>query len=86
MTAIIITAHAAERYQERIAPHLSLDQARAEIATHERAILCAANFGCSCVRLGNGAKLILAEDRVVTVIARWEFTANRKDDHGNRSR
>lgn len=71
---MIVTAHAAERYVERIAPNLSLEQARAEIATHERVILVAAAFGCKCVRLGNGAKLILSDDRVVTVIARWDIS------------
>lgn len=71
---IVITAHACARYVERIAPSFSLAEARAEIATHERVILVAANFGCKCVRLGNGAKLILSGDHVVTVIARWDIS------------
>lgn len=71
---IVITAHAAARFIEYAAPRMTTAEARAEIATHERAILVAANFGCKCIRLGNGAKLILSGDHVVTVIARWDIS------------
>ena len=70
MTAVIITAHAAARFIERINPLLTTEQARAEIAAHEKAIVTAANFGCRCVRLGSGAKLVLDGFSVVTVITR----------------
>lgn len=70
MTQIVITAHAAQRYIERIDPSATTEQARAEIASHEKAIVAAANFGCQCVRLGSGAKLILDGLAVVTVIRR----------------
>lgn len=67
---IVVTAHAAQRFIERINPTLTTEQARAEIASHERAIVAAANFGCRCVRLGSGAKLVLSGTSVVTVITR----------------
>ena len=66
---IEITAHAAQRYCERVSP-MPLVDARAEIGSHCRAIEVAAAFGCSTVRLGNGARLVLDGSRVVTVYAR----------------
>jgi len=70
MTAIIITAHAAQRYVERVNPSMTLDQTRVEIASHSAAIRVAAAFGCRCVRTGLGAKLVLDGESVVTVLPR----------------
>jgi hypothetical protein len=67
---VIVTAHAAERYRERLAPHMTLDQATAAISASQRAIDAAADFGCGVVKLGCGGKLILKGETVVTVIAR----------------
>lgn len=70
---MIITAYAAQRYVERIAPHFTIEQARAEIGLSERAIATAAGFGCTAVITGFGAKLILGPGEggdiaVVTVV------------------
>jgi hypothetical protein len=69
---IHVTNHAAQRFVERARPDLSLAGAKAEIRTHERAILAAAGFGCHQLKLGCGARLILDETdksgRVVTVL------------------
>lgn len=74
MTAIVITAHAAQRYVERIDPSLSIEQARAEIHTHERAVSAAHSFGCTCVKLANRGRLILdAEGAVVTVLGADQY-------------
>lgn len=73
---MIVSQHAALRFVERIAPHMSLAEARAEIASHARAIEIAAQFGAPVVRLGNGAKLILKADTVVTVIERSSLGPN----------
>jgi len=67
---MIVTAHACERYVERIDPRLSLAAARARIESSASAIEAAADFGCRVVRQGCGAKLILAGDHVVTVYPR----------------
>ena len=63
----IVTTHAAERYVERFAPHLTLDQAAAEIMRSAAVIDAAAAFGAHCVKLANGARLVLQHDRVATV-------------------
>jgi hypothetical protein len=69
---IHVTNLAAELFVERARPDLSLDGAKAEIRTHERAILVAARFGCSQLKLGCGARLVIdASDpagRVITVL------------------
>lgn len=71
MTAIIVTAHAALRYQQRFAPNLSLDSARDAIRSHSAAIVKAHAFGCHAVLTGIGAKLVVHDDcgspTVVTV-------------------
>ena len=71
---IEVTAHAAERYIERVEPALTYEQARAKLLTFERAVTAAAGFGCKVVRLGNGGKLVLDGARVVTVLGRYQFT------------
>lgn len=64
---IEVTHHAAQRYVECVNFSLSLDEARREIMSHERAIMVAIRKRCECVRLGCGAKLVLANGRVVNV-------------------
>jgi predicted O-methyltransferase YrrM len=66
---IHVTLHAAERYRERVEPALTVPEAISRIRTAEKAVECAAGFGCSTVRLGNGAKLILDGVSVVTVLS-----------------
>ena len=62
-----ISAHACQRFVERVNPKLTLAEAHAEIEAHARAIEAALSLGCKCVRLGNHARLILDGPRVVTV-------------------
>jgi len=62
-----ITAHAIERYIERVEP---VDAAMAT-ATIRAAFPCiskACEFGCDTVVMGNGARLVLSGDVVVTVL------------------
>lgn len=68
---IFITAHAVERFIERVDPSLNAIQAEAAIRLSERAVECAADFHCGTVRLGNGAALICKGRTVVTVIGKW---------------
>lgn len=70
MPDVYVTCHAVERYLERVDGSIRHDEAEAAIRSHEHAIAVAAGFGCSCVRLGCGAALILDGLRVVTVLGR----------------
>lgn len=74
---IHVTDHAAQRYVERIDGSLSIEQAHAIIATHERIVTAAAAFGAPTVRLGNGARLVLVGTRVVTVLARHQLSPSQ---------
>jgi len=65
-----VTHHAVDRFIERVNPRLTAAQAEAEMLRAERAVSIAAGFGCSTVRLGCGAKLVLKGETVVTVLAR----------------
>jgi len=72
MIGVTVSAHAARRWIERVDPAATLDDARAIIHTHDRAIAKAAAFGCETVVLGCGARLILDGANVVTVLARGQ--------------
>jgi hypothetical protein len=79
---IVISAHAAQRYVERIAPDLSIEEAREVIRSHEPAIGKAWAFGCSTVITGARAALVLEPGEhggviVVTVkhARRWKRSA-----------
>lgn len=63
----IVTDHAIDRYIERVS-RVDRDVARDCIASASEVIDIAAEFGCTRVRLGNGARLRLAGDVVVTVL------------------
>lgn len=65
---IHVTAHAVQRYQERIAP-VSREEAMAAILSHGRALETAARFGAPCVRCGDGMRIVLADGHVTTVLA-----------------
>lgn len=65
---MIITAHAAARYIERIDPSLTADQAEHALRRSAHAVQVAASIGCRVVRLGSGAKLILEGEVVKTVL------------------
>lgn len=77
--SVHITAHAIDRYIERVAP-VERAEAHSRIAAAGRAIEFAAAFGGHTVRLGSGAKLVIrgvGRVRVVTVLPRgW---INRAD-------
>lgn len=62
-----VTAHAAQRYIERINGKLSPEEARDAIRAHGKAIEAAFEFGCKCVRMACGGRLILDLERQVVV-------------------
>jgi hypothetical protein len=66
---IQVTAHAIQRFMERVAP-VGWDEARAAILSHASSIEVAARFNCAIVKLGDGSRLALDGERVVTVYAR----------------
>lgn len=69
---IIVTAHAAQRYRDRIDPAASLRQARAELRSHARALDAAASmsFGATViVRLASGAQFVVEDGNLVTVLS-----------------
>jgi hypothetical protein len=68
--SVHVTAHAIDRYIERIAP-VERGEAYAVMISAEAAILRAAAFGGHVVRIASGAKLIItgrSQIRVVTVL------------------
>lgn len=65
---VTVTTHAAERWQQRVNPALTIAEASAAIMHAERAIETAATIGCHVVKMGNGAKLMVRDGRVVTVL------------------
>jgi hypothetical protein len=69
---IHVTAHAAQRFIERVAA-CTLDQARAHILSHAKAIEAAADFHCEVVRCAGGERLVLDGTRVLTVYGRGEL-------------
>ena len=70
---IFVSRHAVDRYIERVDGSLTWEEADAEIRRHAPAIIRAADFSCRLLRLGNGAKLVLDERKVVTVLSRWQM-------------
>jgi hypothetical protein len=62
-----ITDHSLLRYLERVWG-VDVEKARAEMMSAENAIATAAGFGCDLVKLGNGARLRLSGDTVVTTL------------------
>lgn len=73
---IHVTEHAINRWCERIG-NMPRDDIRAEIMAHQSAIDAAIRFGAACVRLGNGAGLVLADGKVVTVLAKRQMHVGR---------
>jgi hypothetical protein len=67
---ITVSAHAAQRFCERVNPALTPLEAVTEIRSHARVVEIAARFGCSRVKLHGGARLVLDGDTVVTVLSR----------------
>lgn len=65
---IQVTAHAAQRYVERVNPRLTPAEAETAILASARAIEAAIGFHARVIRLGCGAKLIIERDRVLTVL------------------
>lgn len=68
MATVIVTAHAAQRYVERINPSLTAREARLAIRQHHVIINKAADIGCHVVKLGCGARLVLDGVTVITVL------------------
>lgn len=65
MMAVHITAHAIQRFRERVA-----DLPEAEVRERLRSpfITAAADFGAHVVRLGTGQRIVIGEHCVVTVL------------------
>lgn len=59
-----VTAHAIERYQERVA-NVSDDEARQALSSPT--IILAAKFGAAFVRLGTGQRVVIVDGAVITV-------------------
>jgi hypothetical protein len=72
MGGVVVTQHAAQRWSERVRP-CSRDEAVAEIASHEKAIQAAAEFGAHAVKLPSRHRLVLDGVRVVTVLPEGRF-------------
>lgn len=66
---MIVTAHAIERWIERVAP-VSWDEAEAAMLAAAPIVDRAAEIGCSVVITGNGARLVLDGETVVTVLVK----------------
>lgn len=67
-TDILVTAHAAQRWSERVHP-CSRQTAVDEIRSHAAAIHVAAEFGARSVKLASRHRLILKGLTVVTVLS-----------------
>jgi len=68
--SVEITAHAIERYRERVAD-VSVDEARQALLSP--AVLQAAEFGAPYVRLGTGQRIVIANGAVVTVLPKDKY-------------
>lgn len=62
-----ITDHSVLRYLERVWG-VDVEAARAEMLTASNAVTAAASFGADTVKMGNGARLRLCGDTVVTTL------------------
>lgn len=62
---MIVTRHAIDRYRERVEP---VTPAEAEAVMRTQAVQAAIAFGAKAVRLGNGARLVLEGETIVTVL------------------
>ena len=77
-----VTELAVDRWIEHVGAPDSATARRA-MEGSSRAIDCAARFGARIVKLGNGARLILDADRVVTVLQRGRFAAAAAPERGS---
>lgn len=78
MVDLRVTAHAVERFLERVDPSLTWDEARAQLSSP--VIQKAANFGAPYVRLGTGQRIVIDSGSVVTVLPRdtWPASLDRR--------
>lgn len=56
--SVVVSAHAAQRYVERIEP-VSIEEARARLNAHGPAVLKAVAFGCSTVKVSRDCRLVV---------------------------
>ena len=56
--SVIVSAHAAQRYVERIAP-VSIEEARQRLRAHDPAVLRAVAFGASTVKVSRHFRLVV---------------------------
>lgn len=71
--AFEVSQHAAVRFCERVDPSLSIPEAKAAIRAHAHVIGVAIGFGCPCIKLASGARLVLSGSTVVTVLAAYHW-------------
>lgn len=64
---MVITEHALLRYLERVWL-IDVEAAKAEMMAARTAVETAAKFGSDCVKMGNGARLRLKGETVVTAL------------------
>lgn len=69
---IWVSNHACQRFCERVRP-CSIDEAKAAIMSHQKALEAAVKFGAEVVRCGDGSRLVLQGESVVTVYARGDM-------------
>lgn len=62
---MIISAHAVQRYQERVA---NVTEGEARAALNSPAVNLAANFGAPFVRIATGQRIVIENHVVVTVL------------------
>jgi hypothetical protein len=78
MTGVTVTEHAISRYCERIEP-CSREIAKQRILASAPAIIAAAQFGATVVKLPGSTRLVLDGLRVVTVLAKWQGSLLRRE-------
>lgn len=72
LTKIIISAHACQRFVERVRP-CTIEQARAELQGYAPIISKAASFGCRVVKLPGRVRIVLDGLTVITVLGRDQW-------------
>lgn len=79
MAELYLTRHAIKRYRERVADVPACEVWR---ALDIPAVRIAIEFGARFVRLAGGQRLVIEEDRVVTVLPRdhWVGSLDRRND------
>lgn len=80
MPDLHVSAHAVERYIERVCPNASAEQAKDALTSPT--ITKAARFGAHYVKLGTGQHVVIEDQTIITVLPRghWVGTFDRRND------